>query len=330
MAKTPSPLPFVIRAELFSQLAAMESAGLPADKAFSVIRFNGQAQQRIFHLQKLLARRKDIATAGLISGVFTELESELLRAAISAGSPASTYRRLAQTYARKHALLQMVKARLKMPLAMFAIALCVQPLPALVAGSITTTGYLWSVVRPLLCLGFIVVAGKICIRWLETSEPTPLRDTIEKILLRLPILGKMLIRSNVRDFFESLALMLEAGIPMFDAVPKACQTIRLQEVRQSFATIIPRLHSGASLTSSLERLPYLGNLRALQFIDTGESSVTLPEMLFRHTNFESEDLNHQQQQLADWIPRIVYGILVLWMAYQIIISNAFMPHIPEM
>jgi general secretion pathway protein F len=44
---------------------------------------------------------------------------------------------------------------------------------------------------------------------------------------------------------------------------------------------------------------------------------------------ETEAVRHFQQQVADWIPRIVYGVVMLWMAYSILTSGAFMPHVPE-
>ena len=89
------------------------------------------------------------------------------------------------------------------------------------------------------------------------------------------------------------------------------------------------MKQGASFTEALVGLNYLGGGYAIDMANTGESSGTLPEMLWRHAAMETEAVLHFQQQVADWIPRIVYGAVMLWMAYSILTSGAFMPKIPE-
>jgi len=44
---------------------------------------------------------------------------------------------------------------------------------------------------------------------------------------------------------------------------------------------------------------------------------------------ESEDISRYNQKLADWIPRMVYGLIMVWIAYGILSSGAFMQNVPE-
>lgn len=322
-------LSYTLRADLFTHLATMEKAGLPTDKSFASLRLPAPAASRVEAARKLLARGKDIATAGLQSGLFNELEVHVVRAAASAGSPARTYQRLAESYTQKARQAKAIKSRMTLPMFIFTLSLFLQPLPAFITGSITPAAYLWSCLRPILFLLAVYCVFKIFIVWLNTSAPAVIRHVLENRLTTIPVFGAMHVRRNARDFFESLGLMLEAGIPMFDALPKACMTVSNQQIQSEFSRILPKMKQGATLAEALSSLNYLGEKHAIELIKTGESSGTLPEMLWRHANMETEAVMHFQQQVADWIPRIVYGVVMLWMAYSILTSGAFMPHVPD-
>ena len=78
-------------------------------------------------------------------------------------------------------------------------------------------------------------------------------------LLSLPVVGKLIVRQNARDFLESLALMLEAGISMLDALPLALDTIEEPSIKREFARIAPRVAAGATLSQAIADSAFLGD-----------------------------------------------------------------------
>jgi general secretion pathway protein F len=214
-----SPLALVIRAQLFAHLAAMEKAGLPPDKAFGMLQLAPPGQHRLAATRKLLARHVDVATAGLRGGLFTPLEGALLRAATSAGSPALTYHRLSTRYSLLAHQLGQLRSRCILPLLLLLAGTFIAPVPGLVSGALSPAAYLWQAARPLLQIGVAVAAMMGMRAFLDAGTGTPARLLVERGLLRLPVVGAMIVRRCMRDFFESLALLLEAGMPMFDALP---------------------------------------------------------------------------------------------------------------
>ena len=326
MSRSPhKPLSFQLRAELYTQLAQMEIAGLPFSKAFAILQMASVAS-RVEAARKLTARGVDPAKAGERSGLFTLLESRLIAAALSAGSPAGMYRRLADLYTQRAMQWATTKSRMMMPAFVFLLALFIQPLPQLIGGTVSVGGYLVLALRPLLVLVLIFFG---C-RWLFAL----LRDRpAEALLLQVPMLGPSIVRRNVRDFLESLALMLEAGISMLDALPAALETIEMAPIRRDFAQIAVRVENGATLADALNGLAFLNRsnngVRLIEFVTTGEASGTLPEMLLRHANMETEAINAFARQLADWVPRIFYGLIMLWMAYGLLTGGGFMPKVPK-
>ena len=319
-----------MRAELYTQLAQMEIAGLPFDKAFALVEVAAPAKARLDAARKLTARGIGPSKAGEQSGLFTKVEARLIHAALSAGSPAAVYRRLADFYTQRALQLARMKSRMLMPVFVLLLALFIQPLPALIGGSIGAGAYLLQIVRPVILLAALFYGGRwLWNRMLHASARSPQ----ETPLLRVPLLGPLTVRRNLQDFFESLALMLEAGISLLDALPAALDTLEVGAIRREFGQIAPRIQKGAALAGALSGLAYLTRAtngdRLIEFARSGEASGTLPEMLMRHTSMESESINDFYQQLAEWAPRIFYGLIMLWMAYGLLTGGGFMPQVPK-
>ncbi len=82
MPRSPSvALDFASRAQLFSHLAAMEKAGVPVAQALLSVALPGHARAALQGLQVQVAGGRDMASAGLRSGLLTPLDSSLLGAA---------------------------------------------------------------------------------------------------------------------------------------------------------------------------------------------------------------------------------------------------------
>lgn len=325
-----SPLSLQIRAELFTQLGQMETAGLPFMKAMAVLQLARAAKPRLDTMKTLAARGMEPAKAGERSGLFTTLEARLIHAASSAGSPAGMYRRLGTFYTQRAMQVATMKSRLLMPALVLLLALCIQPLPLLIGGSIGVGGYAWQVVRPLMMLAVLFYGGRGLWQFLLNQAAT---SAAGSGLLRLPLLGALVVRCNLRDFFESLALMLEAGVSILDALPAALDTLEVAAIRRELAQIAPRIARGDTFAASLKGLSYIGannnGERLLQFVNTGEQSGTLPEMMLRHTMQETEGINLVYTELAAWVPRILYGLVACWMAYGLLKGGGVVPQLPS-
>ena len=324
---THKPLPYRIRAELFTQLSRTESAGLPFDRALSVLHLAEAGQERLVSMLALL-KRHDFASAGERSGLFTRLEARLIHAAMSSGSPAHIYGRLAECYTARAMQLATMKSRMVMPAGVFLLALIIEPLPGLVGGSLGLFGYLFQVLRPLLVVGAIILVA----RWWLSRPIDGAKQKSASPLCSLPLIGRLIVRQNVRDYFESLALMLEAGLPMLDALPLALETINEPPIKREFSRIASRVTAGAPLSQAIAGLNFLGSAhsrqRLISFVHTGEQSGTLPEMLLRHTAMETSAINDTFELLATWAPRVVYALVALWMISGIFSAPGLAP--PEM
>ncbi len=307
------PLSHRIRADLFLQLSRLERAGIAYDRAAAMMALPAPAAKRLKAFQALAARGIDAARAGEQSGLFTTLEARLIRAALNAGSPAPTYERLAGYHAQRAMQWTAIKSRLMLPAFVLGIALFVQPLPALISGEIDLRGYAWQVISPAL----IVVAIAAVVRWLAMHGGR-----------RMPLYGPILVRSNLRDFFESLALMLEAGIPMLEALPAAIDTATDGDIRRELNRVRRAIENRQTFAGALEGVSYLGGSPVLALAHTGEQSGTLPEMLMRYAAMETQAIASFYEQLAAWLPRIVYALVAIKVAAGIFSSGGVASRVP--
>lgn len=323
-------LDYETRALMFNHLATMENAGVPALQSFQHLKVNEKLTQRVAACRRLLNKGKDIAQAGNQAGLFNYFEFELIRAANAAGSLGASYKRLAKLYTEKSTLQKRLKARMRLPLLMFVLSLVLLRLPALVADRISSFQYILGILLPIILLFTVITVFK---RRLQTPIQNPKQDehntvSFDRNLLRIPLFGEMIARDNARQFYESLSLLLEAGVAMFEAVPLATNTIWNAEVRQHFAPLTRQLLDGNRLSMALESNSLKGESQVIDLIRTGEESGCLPEMLWRHVESETEAQTQFREELANWAPKIMYGIVAAYIVYQIFHSGAFMPHLP--
>lgn len=322
MASAHRPLSFRARAELYSQLYKLEAAGLPFDRAMALLSLSGEGHTRLQDMRRFLANGLSPAAAGERAGVFTKLDARLIQAALNAGSPANTYERLADFYTDRAMQIATMKARLMLPGVIFLMSLLLAPLPALAGGSIGLIGFIWRVVKPLMLLACVFYLA----RWWYGTASAGGRSGA---LRRLPLYGPIFIRQNLRDFLGSLAMLLEAGVSMLDALPAALDTVEDGKIRRDLARIRPQVEKGASLADCLRRVNWTGDARLIEFVESGEAAGKLPEMLERYVALETEAINSFYQQLAAWVPRAVYALVVLSVAYSLLAGGAVTPRLQD-
>jgi len=320
---------FAIRADLFNQLAAMEDAGLPFDKVIDILHLPRSEDSRLRATRKLIRRGVGIAEAGRRGGLFTPFEAALVRMATLSGSPARTYHLLADQCTRRAARVKMLKSRMAVPAVMIVAWIILGPVPDIVLGHLTLSSYL---VRHLLPW---IGVGAAAYGLLEVSHRRQLggqsswRVALDGVLPHLPLFGPMEVRRNLRDFLDSLALMLEAGVPILEAVPIALDTVRNQAVKSQLARIKPRIDAGASFTQAIAGLPLFGRAQSFELIRIGEASGALPRALSRYSAAETAAISRFDDLVAEWIPRLVYTSTALLIGYGLIHGGAFTPSLPQ-
>ncbi len=307
-----------LRSRLHLQLAALERAGVPPRQALQALECGGEAKARITRARQLLEAGQGWAIAGRVAGLFTVMEAAVIAAAAEGGSPARAHQRLGEQAAFEDRQLKRMRGRLLLPAFVAFAALVILPLPALVAGSLGPGIYL---LRLLLIVGGVLgllALGRELLRRQAAAEDWPGRAVMESLALGLPVFGSLLARQQVQRFIEYLALLLDCGLPAAEAVRHAASTLRLQCIRVDFEDSVPALQGGHSLQAVAGGWRFVADPTLVGMIGTGEGSGRLPELLARYAKAEADALDSRIDSLATWLPRLVYLLLAVLLAWQLI------------
>jgi type II secretory pathway component PulF len=327
----PKPLPASELAQLYLQLERLQLAGIPLQEAITTLTSGkGQISQRAKVTLTYLRRGKSLAEAGQQAGLFIGLDATLIQIAETGGIYTEVFHQLAQSYEEQARYQQQIKSRLRLPLIILLLAIVIQPLPNLISGQLTLGGY-FSVT-----VGFIIQL--VLLSWIIWHLPRWLRHRVvkpiglgilwDKLQLGIPYWSQWYIRRTLRNFMRSLGLMLQAGLPILEALPKAYEIVDNFIIRQHLQQIIIRLQQGQTFAEAILAVKEIDPI-AIQLVTTGEHSGSLAEMMLHYAKLESEAIAIHNEMLAAWLPRLAYTLVVLWIIYGLFTSNPLTPNLPE-
>jgi type IV pilus assembly protein PilC len=145
----------------------------------------------------------------------------------------------------------------------------------------------------------------------------------DRIKLRLPLLGRCMQESDVARFARTLALLIDAGIPLDRALPLSAATLRNQVMRDEIHGVQKRtVEEGMPLSSGLERLPHfppiVANLAAV-----GEEGGRLDEALNEVADYFDKEVEHRSRLATSLLEPIL--ILVIGLVVGFIIMAMLLP-----
>jgi len=126
------------------------------------------------------------------------------------------------------------------------------------------------------------------------------RMIIDRVLLKLPLVGKLLQQMAVAQATRSLATLLAGGITLVESWEIAAESITNRELRRKSSAILPMIREGRSFTESLESAGWFPEL-AVDMIGVGERSGSLREMLDEVAVFYDSEAEVKLEQLTTTI-----------------------------
>ncbi|MFV8570495.1 type II secretion system F family protein [Marinobacter sp. SBS5] len=337
--KKPKPLfggskkitPFDI-AMLTRQLATMMKAGVPLVQSFDIVA-DGLENKGLQEL--VMSIRNDISSGTSFAGAlrkhpkhFNELYCNLVDSGEQAGALESMLDRIA-TYLEKTELLKKkVKKAMTYPAAIVVVAVIVTAillikvvpqfeslfqgfgaeLPVFTQMVVRLSEWLqtWWFVVLLGIVGFIFLFREAKQRSQKFS------DTIDKYVLKLPIIGEILDKSAVAKFGRVLSTTFAAGVPLVDALDSVAGATGNAVYRDAIMNIKNDVSSGTQLQASMRQQDVFP-VMAVQLTAIGEESGNLDEMLEKvATHYEAvvDDMVDNLTALMEPIIMAVLGVLV--------------------
>lgn len=140
---------------------------------------------------------------------------------------------------------------------------------------------------------WIVMLGAVLafVIWLRSAGlSASQKKAIDRMILKLPLIGRLAEKAETARFLRSLELLYEGGIPLFQAVAVAGKTISNSVMREEMEKVPARLEGGSTLAKSLEEVPYLTAF-VTNMVSVGEESGQLTVAVRETAAFYESETN---------------------------------------
>lgn len=293
------------------QLATLVQAALPIEEALRA----AAAQSTSSRIQSmLLAVRAKVLEGHSLAGSLREFPAafpELYRATVSAGEHAGhlgpVLEQLADYTEQRQQSRQKIQLALLYPVILMCASLGIvgfllgfvvpdvvrvfidsgQTLPLLTRGLIALSDLVkhWDWLAILL-----LVAGITAIRLALRQEAA--RHRWHGILLRVPLVGRLVRATDTARFASTLAILTRSGVPLVEALGIAAEVIANRVIRAEVVLAAQKVREGGSLTRALEQTGQFPPMM-LHMVASGERSGELDQMLARTARNQESDLAAQ-------------------------------------
>lgn len=305
------------RAELYHQLSQLIAAGLPILRAIEQL--EKHPPSRAFR-EPLRNIRADI-NAGF---TFTEatmrsgnwiaaFDLALLQAGEQSGRLDACFRVLADYYTDRARMARQMIGDLAYPAFLFHFAIFILPFAQLFTSG-DLVGYLLKtlgVIGPLYILvALMIYAG-------QNKHGETWRAVVERLLHPIPLLGTGRRELALARLAMALEALLNAGVSIIDAWELAGAVSGSPYLRQKIHAWKPDVLAGQTPAEAVTASDAFPDLFANQY-HSGEISGKLDETLKRLRQYYQEEGSRKIHAVCQWLPRIIYLIVALFIAYRII------------
>ncbi len=143
----------------------------------------------------------------------------------------------------------------------------------------------------------LVLVGVASIATRMALQQAALRQRFDAAWLQLPLLGRLARGYNAARFAGTLAMLVNAGVPILKALQAATDTLSNAAMRVDAQQVLVLVREGAPLASAMAQHPRFPRMLAM-FSRLGEQTGTLPTMLQRAADQLSEEVQRRALQLA--------------------------------
>ena len=147
------------------------------------------------------------------------------------------------------------------------------------------------------------------------------RFKYHRLLLRLPLIGKMVRGLNTARFARTLSILASSGVPILDAMSISAQVVQNLPMRKAVEDAAVKVREGMAINRALEQSSYFPPM-TVHLIASGESSGRLDEMLERaaiQQERETDGMMTKMLGLFEPILILVMGGVVLLIVLSILL-----------
>jgi type IV pilus assembly protein PilC len=299
----------------------MQSAGVGLVSFFETQR-NSEKDQRkkkaLHYVAENLKKGFPLSKTLERSGLLPVFDIPIIESGEKSGNLTRVCDILSKNYELSNQALKTVRGGLTKPFFTFTAALFLPSFPDLFLGKVTLVEY---ISKNLSIMAVAIIITVVIYRYFMLAYYTlEAARTKHLILSSLPYLSGLERKMVLEKFCSSLSLMLEAGLPILEALALAGKTSADPEIQFASQRIIKNLKSGVSLPKSFASEAIFTE-EIKNSILLGNESGKVPHFLGRSASLLKKDINSGIEKISKVIPVIVYCFVIIFVAWTIISFN---------
>jgi type II secretory pathway component PulF len=297
------------RIRFYQQLAVLARAGVPLRASLQRLHDRFSGREAALLSQKIDAGEK-LGEAFIAAG-FSPFECHLVAAGERSAQLETVFQHLSEYWSRQQEMREAILRPLYYPLVVLHLSVLLGALVELASLS-------WDVVlfHFLMRLSLLYLIGALAFAIVKASWAS---DAVKRFWLYTPLIGSTLSRAYAYRWITALRIEYVAGIPLPNALADAWRASGYVGSEKLALEGQTAMREGTELSLLVQRWKLLPR-DWIDFIETGEISGSL-ETAF--VNLEAEAARAwqlAQQRLTDWLPKIVYFILLLIIGAQVLMT----------
>ena len=315
-----TPRQFAQRAELYHQLAQLTSAGIGVVQALEQIKRNPPSaafRKPLQHFLDEISAGRTFAESLQSGGWLPVFDTALIEAGERSGRLDATFRLLADYYNGSTRVIKMVISQLIYPVALIHFAIFIFLVVMPFASSQFNASLPWLCFKAALILSPLYAAVALLIYALQGKHGEHWRSLVESFLRPVPILGAARHCLALARLAAALEALISAGVNIIDAWELAATASGSPALRRAVAEWKPQITTGQTPAETVRACRFFPETFANLYA-SGEISGKLDETLRRLHVYYQEEGTAKLHAFAQWTPRLVYFIIVLFIAYKIL------------
>lgn len=312
------------------QMAGLINAGLPLMRTLSIL--IDQAEDKKLQ-SALVGVRAAVESGSSFSAalaaypdVFPPLMISMMRVGESGGFLGESLSTIAATFQRDTELRNQIKSATTYPIIVFVIAIVgvlamVTFVVPIFEGMFTNLGSALPLPTQILVtlsdnmvwlLPVLFAAAAVgWLWWVRNRDEEKVRRVVDPWRLKLPVMGPLTTKIAVARFARSLSMMLDAGVPLVQALSIVGSASNNWKIEQAVRDIQASVKQGRSFSAPLAKAAVFPPMVA-QMIAVGEESGTLADMLESIAEFYENEVESATSQLTASIePILIVGIGII-------------------
>jgi len=170
---------------------------------------------------------------------------------------------------------------------------------------------------PLLVIGGMVFAF---IRFIKTEVG---RRTVDKILLRIPLIGEFIKKINLVRIAENLSTLISGGLPIVQALEVTAGVLGSDTYQKIIYEVRDRVRKGEVISSTLIKYPNFFPTLFIQMVVVGEKTGNIDSSLMNVVGFYRGEIDRSLESMVKLLEPIM--IIVIGGMIGIMVISILMP-----